>query len=316
MLCLIVQVYATARQFAAINNPPINYFFVMFNLGADAVRQLRRLEPTLASAVNMDGPVSIVTHDSFPNHEALKKIVSKYRYVSILTVPDTEVSNKRNWVLWLERLKLSFLMRNLGNNVVYLELDQIFAPGTGQAFTKVFADYDFDLALTYKNKADTYGCTNTGVMLFRASEVSLYFLKQVIDATVAITNRRGGRIAGGENQLGIDAVVKKCIPQGGQNRVALKGNRSILLHALNYPGPLNYNAVGCCGLPDDTLVAHVKSWKKQFAFQACCRDFAGDKSNKTWLYSCNCKPTSGRVKSVKCTAQDTQDATAVEWCEA
>ena len=241
-------------------------------LGVDA---LRMLELSLASAVNLEGPVTIVTHDSFPTHEVLKKIVGKYSYTSILSVPDAEIPDDRTqWVLWVDRLKVSFLTRNLGDNVVYVELDQIFAPGTGQAFTKVFVDYDFDLALSYKNNADRFGTTNTGVMLFRASKDSLYFLKRVIDATAVITNPKG-KSTGGENQLAIDEVVKKRIPQGRQKTIKLENNRSVFCF-LGYP-VLNYNArvaVTCRA----TLVAHLKAFKKQFAFQACCRKFAGNRA--------------------------------------
>ena len=180
----------------------------------------------------------------------------------------------------------------------------------------MFVDYDFDLALSYKNNADRFGTTNTGVMLFRASKDSLYFLKRVIDATAVITNPKG-KSTGGENQLAIDEVVKKRIPQGRQKTIKLENNRSVLLHALSYPSPLNYNAAGCCDLPGDTLVAHLKAFKKQFAFQACCRKFAGNKSQAAWLHSCDCaQVTDKQVKCpVKCTPQDPQDAAAVKWCE-
>ena len=122
------------------------HFFVLFDLGgggnALGVDALRMLELSLASAVNLEGPVTIVTHDSFPTHEVLKKIVGKYSYTSILSVPDAEIPDDRTqWVLWVDRLKVSFLTRNLGDNVVYVEprpnIRSRYGPGLHQGVCRL-----------------------------------------------------------------------------------------------------------------------------------------------------------------------------------
>lgn len=172
---------------------------------------------------------------------------------------------------------------------------RIFLPDAGHAFRQIYARVDWDVGFTYLAKRGSFGSTNTGIILFRSiSDWTILFLENV---------RKGipKKARGGENQRSIDLFI----PHLKYNQIyqldldKLKQRHQIRILALQYPGPLNYNCIGCCELPPGIHVAHFKALKKNLALSSCCRDLAfpptrnrsymAQRMRGIWKESCECK---------------------------
>ena len=260
-------------------------FTILFDLGDAAAwakkNVIKLAELSIASAVNLQMPLVVVTHESFPSLVALKKLTKSYPYFSVVTVPDSEIDKKRaNWVLLVENLKLAFMRRNVGSNIVYVELDMIFMPGAGKAFENTF-NQTFDVAFTYNLARGRYGSVNTGVIFNRVSSRTILLFEKM-------SKEIPKHATGGENQRAIDKFVPHL--KWSEKYSLQMGNGTVAVLSLQYPGPLNYNTAGCCKLPPEIFVAHLKSLKKNFALSACCRDrsLQNHPNRQAWGESCVC----------------------------
>ena len=124
------------------------------------------------------------------------------------------------------------------------------------------------------------------------------------------------RTSGGENQKIIDYFVPFL--KNGENYTLDTEQQSIFVKAFKYPGPFNYNAMGCCKLPLDTLVAHFKSLKKSYILSACCRDRAfpdkEDVRRESWKASCDCNQQAARLNT-ECWMQTNTSTKDDGWCD-
>eukprot|EP00434_Breviolum_minutum_P019433 symbB.v1.2.017136.t1/scaffold1268.1/size213459/17 len=265
------------------------------NFGSDSPL-LKLIDISLASTINLEATVAVVTHTSFADLDRLKEITNKFDHVRLAVYSDDVVQyNSSNWVQLIESFKIAHLLENRFKNLLYIELDMIFLPDAGHAFRQIYARVDWDVGFTYLAKRGSFGSTNTGIILFRSiSDWTILFLENV---------RKGipKKARGGENQRSIDLFI----PHLKYNQIyqldldKLKQRHQIRILALQYPGPLNYNCIGCCELPPGIHVAHFKALKKNLALSSCCRDLAfpptrnrsymAQRMRGIWKESCECK---------------------------
>lgn len=93
------------------------------NFGSDSTR-LKLIEISLASTINLEVTVTIVTHTSFPDLDRLKEIMSKFDHVRLAVYSDDVVHYKSsNWVQLVESFKIAHLLENRFKNLLYIELD-------------------------------------------------------------------------------------------------------------------------------------------------------------------------------------------------
>ena len=98
-------------------------FVPIFGLGGDSTK-LKLVEISLASAINLEATVTIVTHTSCRDLDILKEIMSKFDYVRLAVYSDDVVQyNSSNWVQLVESLKIAHLRENRFKNLLYIEVD-------------------------------------------------------------------------------------------------------------------------------------------------------------------------------------------------
>ena len=293
---------------------------------ADGVELLKLSELSIASAINLKAPFIVLTHTSFPLLGSLYELTKRYDYLSVEAIPDAELSlNKSQWVAAVEKFKVHFLKKNekAGTPLVYVELDQLFLPGSGQNISKLFNNDDFstskfDVGFTYNNKpGGKFGSVNTGVIFFRAGRGVTHFFEAMLRELL----NRHSVTYGGENQKVIDSFVP-FLEHGQTHLVTLDGETNVTVQSFAYPGPYNFNTPGCCKMQQNVFVAHFKSLKKNFILSACCRDLVfperDDIRRKPWLTSCDCNQANASTNAV-CFASSGDLANGTEpdskWCE-
>lgn len=275
----------------------------------DPMSTMKFASLALASAANLKGDFVLVIPQIFKHRQVLHALIETYQHMAVEEIPDGEIfkpqESRTNWVLQVERLKLAFLRRMpKGKQCIYVELDQLYLPGSGQAFEAIFASQAFDIAYTYKKTRDTFGSTNTGVILFRTSENVLQWQENITKKTSELTGRK---CQGGENQLAIDRFVPHL---AWGKRFFYSG---VWIYALQYPGPLNENTIDCCTLASGTFIAHFKSHKKPLAMSSCCRDRVQVHA-EAWLAECTCKQD--KADSHCWPSRGSSNRTANDWCAA
>ncbi len=261
----------------------ITYFATLFDSSDHAWKSKELISQTarlsLASAPNL-GRLTILTHATYRGLAALRDLASPAVGVEVL--PDHDVglvTHPNNWVLRVELFKYQFARRQApGTRLVYVELDQLFLPGAGTAFAAVF-ERPFDVAFTFNKEPDRFGSVNTGVILIRAGPRALKLLDEAAKRTLQST---GSRSSGGENQKALTHLM----PHLAWGETWTGEAWTIL--SLQYPGPLNYHAKGCCHLKPDVVVAHFKSMKKRWAKDRCCRDRVAADNGRAWKSACKC----------------------------
>jgi len=292
--------------------PQITYFTTLFASGNHLLQWKTKelISPTarlsLASAPNL-GRLTILTHASYRGLSALRDLASPAVGVEVTVLPDHDVglvTHPNNWVLRVELFKYQFARRQApGTRLVYVELDQLFLPGAGTAFAAVF-ERQFDVAFTFNEKPGSFGSINTGVVLIRVGPRSLRLLDEAAKRTLQLTGERSG---GGENQK----ALTRLMPHLAWGKTWTGEAWTIL--SLQYPGPLNYNGIGgCCHLKPDVVVAHLKSMKKRWAKDVCCRDRVAVDNGRAWKSACKCVQNDVRKLPV-CSPANASDDTG--WCE-
>ena len=258
-----------------------------------------------ASAINLNSTLFVALYKTFKHMREIEKLATTQPHMQLRKFPVLMNRSKQCWVVHVELLKHAFLqIQPQGALCVYVELDQLFLPGAGSEFQAVFASRSFDIAYTYNRKRTQFGSTNTGVILFRASDRVTRWLKLMASTTSSLTKYS---CKGGENQKVIDRYMPHL--EWNQNRVI--DGLSIL--SLPYPGPLNFNAVGCCSIPDGIFVVHLKSRKKAFALSSCCRDRVKAQQN-AWLATCTCQQKNASSDAYCWPATGSFTAADAAWC--
>ena len=221
-------------------------------------------------------------------------------------------------------------------HVNFSTMTRIFLPNAGPALQQIFAQGQWDLALTYFKQGyqTKMGSTlNTGIMFFRSiSNSTISFLEMVRE-------RMPTHAGGGVNQVTIGRFVPHLkyrqiykLDLHKLKHSNVDGQLRIL--ALQCPGPFNYDSnhdydQGCCELPPDIYVVHLNYLKKNFALSSCCRDSAfplTTTSNRRylayrgyWKESCECRMTSPDVTSssarVSCSPSPNATQNFTSWCE-
>mmetsp|Transcript_7386 Transcript_7386/g.21835 ORF Transcript_7386/g.21835 Transcript_7386/m.21835 type:complete len:335 (+) Transcript_7386:290-1294(+) len=275
---------------------------------------------SLASVPNLKGHLTILTHSTYRGVGALRLAAIEASGLSwpanctinLKIIPDAAVGFDRypdNWVLRIELFKLMYIKHQPpGARLVYVELDQLFLPGAGQAFAAVFESQQFDVAFTFLNNSSKFGSMNTGVILIRAGPRAIDLFKrgiQILRGTGSLPSK------GGENQKAISTLM----PELRWGDTWRGGASNATIHALRYPGPLNMNTKGCCQLGPETFVAHFKSTKKQWSKDKCCRDRVGV-NRDAWKGACRCSQTNMSALPTCVPDQSSAPGDAVGWCEA
>ena len=93
------------------------------NFGSDSPL-LKLIDISLASTINLEATVAVVTHTSFADLDRLKEITNKFDHVRLAVYSDDVVQyNSSNWVQLIESFKIAHLLENRFKNLLYIELD-------------------------------------------------------------------------------------------------------------------------------------------------------------------------------------------------
>mmetsp|Transcript_23414 Transcript_23414/g.63479 ORF Transcript_23414/g.63479 Transcript_23414/m.63479 type:complete len:348 (-) Transcript_23414:93-1136(-) len=267
--------------------------------------KLQRL--SIASAVNLPGAYVVVTHASYPELKGLRRLVSQLHHARLQVHEDSEVLadtpleiGLRNWVWFVERLKLVFIQTQApGSRLVYVEIDQLFLPLAHSGFQRAFQNETWDVGYTFLTTAPQgFGYINTGVVLLTASLPVVSLFQRIANETWHLTHGRvaaGLSAKGGENQIALSKAGIPHLRVGELLDLVIGPGQDngldaihIRIKAFEYGGPLNSNSNGCCHLKQGTYVAHFKSLKKAWILDSCCRDAVGVKAAPEWRETCTC----------------------------